>query len=38
MVAVMLTDDVRAGLATLKPRVALYVGGIGHRTRTSTRP
>src|SRR5206468_8350496 len=32
-VAVLLTDDVRAGLATLKPRVALYVGGMGHRSK-----
>jgi F420-dependent oxidoreductase-like protein len=32
-VAVVLTDDVRAGLATLKPRVALYVGGMGHRSK-----
>jgi F420-dependent oxidoreductase-like protein len=34
-VAVLLTDDVRAGLATLKPRVALYVGGMGHRSKNS---
>jgi F420-dependent oxidoreductase-like protein len=32
-VAVLLTDDVRAGLATLKPRVALYVGGMGARSK-----
>ena len=32
-VAVLVTDDVRAGLATLKPRVALYVGGMGHRSK-----
>jgi F420-dependent oxidoreductase-like protein len=31
--AVILTDDVRAALQTLKPRVALYVGGMGHRTK-----
>ena len=31
-VAVVLTDDVRAALQTLKPRVALYVGGMGHRS------
>jgi F420-dependent oxidoreductase-like protein len=30
---VLLTDDVRGALATLKPRVALYVGGMGHRTK-----
>ena len=30
-VAVIITDDVRAGLAARKPRVALYVGGMGHR-------
>jgi F420-dependent oxidoreductase-like protein len=30
---VVLTDDVRAGLQTLKPRVALYVGGMGHREK-----
>jgi F420-dependent oxidoreductase-like protein len=30
---VVLTDDVRAGLQTLKPRVALYVGGMGHRNK-----
>jgi F420-dependent oxidoreductase-like protein len=32
-VAVLLTDDVRAALQTLKPRVALYVGGMGHRSK-----
>jgi F420-dependent oxidoreductase-like protein len=31
-VAVVLTDDVRAALQSLKPRVALYVGGMGHRS------
>jgi F420-dependent oxidoreductase-like protein len=31
-VAVVITDDVRAALQTLKPRVALYVGGMGHRS------
>jgi F420-dependent oxidoreductase-like protein len=31
-VAVTITDDVRAALQTLKPRVALYVGGMGHRS------
>jgi F420-dependent oxidoreductase-like protein len=30
---VVLTDDVRSGLQTLKPRVALYVGGMGHRDK-----
>ena len=30
---VVLTDDVRAGLQTLKPRAALYVGGMGHRDK-----
>jgi len=30
---VLITDDVRAGLATLKPRVALYVGGMGHKSK-----
>jgi len=30
---VVLTDDVQAGLQTLKPRVALYVGGMGHRDK-----
>src|SRR5262249_2313143 len=32
-VTVLVTDDVRAGLATLKPRIALYVGGMGHRSK-----
>ena len=31
-VQVRLTDDVQAGLDALKPNVALYVGGMGHRT------
>jgi hypothetical protein len=30
---VLITGDVRAGLQTLKPRVALYVGGMGHRSK-----
>ncbi|HEU5320961.1 MAG TPA: LLM class F420-dependent oxidoreductase [Methylomirabilota bacterium] len=30
---VVLTDDVRGALQRLKPRVALYVGGMGHRDR-----
>jgi F420-dependent oxidoreductase-like protein len=28
---VVITDDVRGALARMKPRVALYVGGMGHR-------
>src|SRR5262249_18772643 len=28
---VAITDDVRGALARMKPRVALYVGGMGHR-------
>ncbi len=31
--AVVVTDDVRAALRSLKPRVALYVGGMGHRDK-----
>ena len=30
---VIITDDVKAGLQALKPRVALYVGGMGHRSK-----
>jgi F420-dependent oxidoreductase-like protein len=30
---VVVTDDVRGALARMKPRVALYVGGMGHRDR-----
>jgi F420-dependent oxidoreductase-like protein len=30
---VTITDDVRGALAQLKPRVALYVGGMGHRDK-----
>jgi hypothetical protein len=30
---VVITDDVPGALARLKPRVALYVGGMGHRDR-----
>ncbi len=30
---VILGDDVKAGLAQLKPREALYVGGMGHRDK-----
>jgi F420-dependent oxidoreductase-like protein len=32
LVSVILTDDVRASLHTLKPSIALYVGGMGHPT------
>ena len=28
-----ITDDVRGALARMKPRVALYVGGMGHRDK-----
>jgi F420-dependent oxidoreductase-like protein len=30
---VMITDDVRAGLATMKPHLALYMGGMGARSK-----
>jgi F420-dependent oxidoreductase-like protein len=30
---VIITDDVRGALAQLKPRIALYVGGMGHRDK-----
>lgn len=30
VLSVTLTDDVRAGLRTMKPGIALYVGGMGH--------
>ena len=30
---VQVTDDVRGALAHLKPRIALYVGGMGHRDK-----
>jgi len=30
---VIVTDDVRGALAQLKPRIALYVGGMGHRDK-----
>src|SRR4030095_4544157 len=29
----IITEDVRGALAQMKPRVALYVGGMGHRDR-----
>jgi len=29
--AVIVTDDVRSALARIKPNIALYVGGMGHR-------
>ena len=32
MVSVTITEDVRGALQTLKPTVALYVGGMGHPT------
>jgi alkanesulfonate monooxygenase SsuD/methylene tetrahydromethanopterin reductase-like flavin-dependent oxidoreductase (luciferase family) len=32
-VSVAITDDVRGSLQTLKPRVALYVGGMGHKSK-----
>jgi F420-dependent oxidoreductase-like protein len=32
-VEVAITDDVKGALARMKPRVALYVGGMGHRDR-----
>ena len=32
-VEVVITDDVRAALARMKPRVALYAGGMGHRDK-----
>ena len=28
-----ITDDVRGALARMKPRVALYAGGMGHRDK-----
>ena len=30
---VLITDDVRAGLQAMKPGIALYVGGMGHRNK-----
>ena len=32
MVSVVITDDVPAALAAMKPSIALYVGGMGHPT------
>jgi F420-dependent oxidoreductase-like protein len=32
-VEVAITDDVKGALARMKPRVALYVGGMGHRDK-----
>jgi F420-dependent oxidoreductase-like protein len=32
-VDVRITDDVKGALARMKPRVALYVGGMGHRDK-----
>lgn len=31
--AVMVTDDVQSALDRLKPNIALYVGGMGHKTK-----
>ena len=33
MVSVRVTDDVRGALARMKPGIALYVGGMGHRDK-----
>jgi alkanesulfonate monooxygenase SsuD/methylene tetrahydromethanopterin reductase-like flavin-dependent oxidoreductase (luciferase family) len=33
MVGVRVTDDVRGALARMKPGIALYVGGMGHRDK-----
>jgi len=33
MTSVVVTDDVRAALDRLKPGIALYVGGMGHRNK-----
>jgi len=33
MTRVLITDDVRSALQIMKPGVALYVGGMGHRTK-----
>ena len=33
MVAVRITNDVREALDRMKPRVALYVGGMGHKNK-----
>jgi len=30
---VMITDDVKAGLATMKPHLALYMGGMGAKSK-----
>ena len=30
---VIITDDVKSALATMKPGIALYVGGMGHRDK-----
>ncbi len=32
-VQVTMTDDVRTGFQKMKPRIALYVGGMGHRDK-----
>jgi len=31
--AVVVTDDIQSALDTLKPTIALYVGGMGHKTK-----
>jgi F420-dependent oxidoreductase-like protein len=33
MISVRVTDDVRQALARMKPGIALYVGGMGHRDK-----
>ena len=33
MVSAIVTDDVKAGLDRMKPGIALYVGGMGHKTK-----
>ncbi|MEE8475016.1 MAG: LLM class F420-dependent oxidoreductase [Myxococcota bacterium] len=33
MISVLVTDDVRRALARMKPGIALYVGGMGHRDK-----
>jgi len=33
MAPVVVTDDVRSALEQLKPGIALYVGGMGHKTK-----
>ena len=33
MVSAIVTDDVKAGLDRMKPGIALYVGGMGHKSK-----